>query len=147
MAHHTTVSGIANSDLADNTAKHSILNQIRQGMSVYDVRDNHIGSVSFVHFGAASETQHELGVGPATATSADSPIVGRDTLIGSIAEVFDPNDMPEQLQQKLLLSGYIRLDTAGLFAADRYITPDQIASVADDKVQLSVSRDQLVKRH
>jgi hypothetical protein len=69
-----------------------------------------------------------------------------DTIIDNIAEAFVPNEIPQPLQEKLLLSGFIRLDTAGLFAADRYITPDQLSGVVDDKVQLSVTRDQLIKR-
>jgi hypothetical protein len=140
------VSGIANSDLDDSTGRHSILSQIHEGMGIYDVRDNHIGKVDFVHFGAASETQMELGTGPATSTSADNPRMRRDTIVDNIAEAFQPNDVPEQLENKLLMSGYVRMDADGIFASDRFILPEQIANVAGDKVILSVSRDQLVKR-
>jgi hypothetical protein len=143
----TTPTGIENSDINDATGKHSILRQIHKGMHVHDVRDNHIGSVAFVHFGAASETQQELGTGPASPAPADNPNMRRDTIIDNIAEAFDPNEVPQELQEKLLVSGYIRLDSSGLFASDRFITPDQIVSVSDDTVNLSVSRDQLVKRH
>jgi len=148
MTHHTnTVTGIDQSDIADATGQQSILTQIHEGMPVYDVRDNHIGRVAFVHFGAASETQQELGVGPATLTPADNPNMRQDSIIDNIAEAFDPNEVPGELQEKLLTNGYIRLDTAGFFASDRFITPDQIAGIKDDTVQLSVHRDQLVKRH
>jgi hypothetical protein len=145
MTQHTNT-GIANSDISDATGQFSILSQVREGMGIYDVRDNHIGHVDFVHFGAASETQQELGTGPATSAPADDPNMRRDTIIDNIAEAFQPNEVPEQLQNKLLLSGYIRMDADGFFAADRFITPDQIARVIDDKVYLSVNRDQLVKR-
>ena len=141
------LSGIANSDIADQTGRHSILTQIHKGMHVHDVRDQHIGSVAFVHFGAASEAQQELGVGPASPARADNPNMRQDTLIDNIAEAFNPNEVPQELQDKLLVSGYIRMDTSGLFASDRFVTPDQIATVSGDKVQLSVSRDQLVKRN
>ncbi len=142
-----TNTGITNSDINDSTGRHSILSQIHEGMEVYDVRDKHIGSVEFVHFGSASETQQELGTGPVTSSPADDPNMRRDSLIDNIAEAFDPNDVPQELKEKLLVSGYIRLDASGLFASDRFITPDQITGVSDDKVQLSVTRDQLVKRH
>ena len=141
------LSGLANSDIADQTGRHSILTQIHKGMHVHDVRDQHIGSVAFVHFGAASEAQQELGVGPASPARADNPNMRQDTLIDNIAEAFNPNEVPQELQDKLLVSGYIRMDTSGLFASDRFVTPDQIATVSGDKVQLSVSRDQLVKRN
>ena len=149
MTHHMNSglnTGIANSDLNDTTGQNSILSLIHEGMSIYDVRENHIGRVDFVHFGAASETQQELGTGPATPAPADNPNMRRDTIIDNIAEAFQPNEVPEQLQNKLLLSGYVRMDADGFFASDRFITPDQIARVADDRVYLAVNRDQLVKR-
>lgn len=141
-----TKPGIAHSDLNDTTGRHSILSQIHKGMGVYDVGDNHIGLVDFVHFGAASETQQELGTGPASPSLADDPDMRRDTIIDNLAEAFSPNEVPQELQEKLLVSGYIRLDTDGIFASDRFITPDQITGVSGDHVQLSVTRDQLVKR-
>mgnify|MGYP000722282074 CR=1 FL=1 len=141
-----TPTGITNSDLNDATGRFSILSQVSEGMGIYDVRDNHIGRVDFVHFGAASETQQELGTGPATSSPADDPQMRRDTIIDNIAEAFHPNEVPEQLENKLLMSGYIRMDADGIFAADRFITPDQIASVSENKVFLTVNRDQLVKR-
>jgi hypothetical protein len=138
--------GITNSDINDATGQFSILSQVREGMDIYDVRDNHIGHVDFVHFGAASETQQELGTGPASNTVADEPRMRRDTIIDNIAEAFYPNEVPDQLENKLLMSGYIRMDADGIFAADRFITPEQIVRVSDDKVFLSVNKDQLVKR-
>jgi hypothetical protein len=146
MMAHQPNRGIANSDIADTTGRHSILAQIHEGMDIYDVRDEHIGSVDFVHFGAASETQQELGVGPASPAPADNPRMRDDTIIDNIAEAFHPNEVPQQLQEKLLLSGYIRMNADGIFASDRFIVPDQIVRVADDNVYLSVNRDQLAKR-
>jgi hypothetical protein len=145
--HMNTMTNLDQSDIADATGQQSILSQIHEGMPVYDVRDNHIGRVAFVHFGAASETQQQLGVGPASPAPADNPNMRQDSIIDNIAEAFDPNEVPPELQEKLLVSGYIRLDTAGFFATDRFITPDQIVGVKDDTVQLSVNRDQLVKRN
>jgi hypothetical protein len=138
-------SGVHNTDLHDTTGAQSILNQIHKGMAVYDVRDNNIGHVDFVHFGAASETQQELGVGPATTTRADNPNMRNESIITNIAEAFHPNEVPQELQSRLLVSGYIRLDT-GLFGSDRFVTPEQIVAVSGDKVQLSVNKDQLTKR-
>jgi len=148
MTHHNSSrTGLEGSDIADDTGRQSILNLIREDMDVYDVNGNHIGEVEFVHFGAASETQQELGVGPATPSPADDPDMRRrDSIIDNIAEAFHPDEVPRQLQEKLLLTGYVLLDADGLFARDRFILPEQIASVSDDRVQLSVTRDQLIKR-
>lgn len=146
MTHHMTNTAISNSDIDDTTGRHSILTQIHEGMDIYDVNDNHIGSVDFVHFGAASETQQQLGVGPAAPAPADNPQVREDSIIDNIAEAFQPNEVPQELREKLLVSGYIRMDAAGIFATDRFIVPEQIVRVADEKVYLSVNRDKLVKK-
>jgi hypothetical protein len=124
----------------------SVLSVIREGMEVYDSTNDNIGTVDFVHFGAASEAQQELGTGPARPGRADDPQMREDTIIDNLAEAFQPNEVPRELKEKLLLSGYVLLDAAGLFARDRLITPDQISGVQDDKVLLSVTRDQLIKR-
>ena len=146
MTHHMTKPGIANSDINDTTGRHSILAQIHEGMEIYDVGDKHIGSVDFVHFGAASETQQQLGVGPVTSAPADDPKMREDSIIDNIAEAFQPNEVPQELREKLLVSGYIRMDAAGIFSTDRFIVPAQIVRVADEKVYLSVNRDKLVKK-
>jgi hypothetical protein len=51
-----------------------------------------------------------------------------------------------KLRARLQQEGFIRLDAAGFFAADRYITPDQIAHVVGDEVLLRVTRDALIRR-
>src|SRR5687767_9788902 len=94
-------------EIGGSTGRFSVLSQVREGMGVYDVEDNHIGSVALVHFGAASETQQEHGTGPARATRADAPDMRDDTIIDNLAEAFSPNDVPRELQEKLLYSGFI----------------------------------------
>ncbi|MDQ3248187.1 MAG: hypothetical protein M3Q45_03150 [Chloroflexota bacterium] len=127
-----------------HTQPKSIINQIREGMTVYDNQNQNIGSVDEVHFGAASQAQREHGTGPATVNEPDLP--GEHSFVGLLADVFDPSEVPDELADKLLRTGYIRIDSAGLFAADRYVMPDQIASVVGDEVHLQVTRDSLVKR-
>lgn len=130
----------------DTTGRRNILNTIHEGMVVYDNADDRIGEVDFVHFGAASETQQQLGTGPASPGPADSPQMRDDTFVDMIADAFDNRDVPRELRRKLLQEGYVRLDADGLFAADRFITPDQIDAVREDDLRLNVSRDQLIKR-
>jgi hypothetical protein len=146
MTHHDSMhSGTGSNDITDPTGEHSILRDIREGMDVFDSNNNRIGSVEFVHFGAASGVDQELGTGPATVTPADDPQMRRDTFIDNIAEAFYPTDVPDVVRNKLLLNGYVRLDAAGLFAADRYIMPEQIAGITSDGVRLNVTRDELFK--
>ena len=70
-----------------------------------------------------------------------------DTLIDNIAEAFRVDELPEPIRKRLLHQGFVRLDAAGLFAADRYIMPEQIDSVSGEGLMLNVSRDELIKRH
>ncbi|MCC6167779.1 MAG: hypothetical protein IT329_11170 [Caldilineaceae bacterium] len=142
MAHY----GTDRLESGDPTGRRSILNTVHEGMAVYDNADDRIGVVDFVHFGAASDVQQERGTGPASPGPADSPQMREDSFIDNLAEAFSPDEIPDQLRSKLLQEGYVRLDAAGLFAADRFITPDQIASVREDDLHLNVSRDQLIKR-
>jgi hypothetical protein len=49
------------------------------------------------------------------------------------------------MQQKALREGFVRLDAAGLFAADRYIFPEHIDRVEGDRLVLSVRKQDLLK--
>jgi hypothetical protein len=129
-----------------SSGRGSVLSVIREGMEIYDATNDNIGKVEFVRFGAESERQNLSGTGPATPGRGDELVQRADSFIDNLAEAFRPNDMPEQLRERLLLSGFIVMDAAGLFAKDRIITPDQISGVVDEKVQLSVTRDQLIER-
>jgi hypothetical protein len=63
-----------------------------------------------------------------------------------VASVFDPGDMPDEMAQKLQHSGFIRIDSNGLFAADPYVTHEHITRVDGDSVYLTVTSDELLKR-
>ena len=108
------------------------------------VSDQKIGTVERVHFGAVSQDADTHGGGPATAPSPGSR---ENSLIEDFAKAIAAGDeMPEPLRQRLLRHGFIRIDSTGLFAADRYVMPDQIANVSEDRVMLRVTRDELIKR-
>lgn len=131
---------------SDATGRRSILNSIHEDMIVYDINEERIGLVDFVHFGAASEVDQNLGRGAASPGPADSSQMRDDTFVDMIADAFDGQDVPRELRRKLLQEGYVRMDADGLFAADRFIVPDQIDSVREHDLHLNVARDQLIKR-
>jgi hypothetical protein len=112
------------------------------GMRVIDANNNEIGKIDDFRF---SENEEEPGVTPADLDATDRE--GDDSLIGDIARAFAPDDMPEELRERLLREGYIRLDTAGLFAVDRYILPEQIMGLDGDALVLNVTKDELMTRH
>ena len=117
-------------------------NEIYKGMKVFDSTQRHIGKVDDFRF---SENEESPNLQPAELDATDRR--RDDSLAENIAEAFGADELPEVLRERLLREGYIRLDTAGLFAADRYILPDQIASTTADAVILNVSKDDLIRRH
>ena len=119
-----------------------LLTQIYEGMTVYDRAGEKIGTVEHVYLGGLSNEVHKRGGGPVT---APSPGRGESSLIEDLATVMLPSDqVPETLRQRLLRHGFLRIDSTGLFAADRYVMPDQIAHGSEDRVTLRVTRDELI---
>jgi hypothetical protein len=115
---------------------------IHVGMKVFDSHHKQIGKIDDLKF---SENEDDPEVTPAEIDGTDRRD-RRDTILQSIAEAFGKEELPEVLRDRLLTEGYIRLDTKGLMAKDRFILPDQIASATGDEVMLNVDKDQLIKR-
>lgn len=119
------------------------LRGIREGMKVYDNQRNKIGEVEVVKFGDDDPSTPEPEAVDINPMDRDR----HDTLLDNIAEAFRSDDLPEEVREKLLRQGFVRIDADGLFAADRYVTADQIASVTEDGVMLKVTKDELLTRH
>jgi hypothetical protein len=110
-----------------------LLAQVKEGMAVFNSANERIGTVEAVYLGAASEVERPFDAGPAT---DDSPKLPGTTVQRVMAEIFDPSEVPEEVAKRLRYSGYLRIDPAALFAGDRYVTPQQIASVTHKGVFL-----------
>ena len=115
---------------------------IHKGMTVYDSMRHKIGKVDDFKF---SENQTDPDVIPTDVDGTDKRR-GRESILGSIAEAFGKEELPQPLRDRLLTEGYIRLDTEGMLAKDRFILPEQIASAAGDEIMLNVAKDDLIKR-
>lgn len=121
----------------------TIPRDLHKGMRVFDRSNQEIGKVDDFRF---SENEDNPDIIPTEVDAADRRRHGG--LVEDIAEAFLPDDeVPEVLRDRLLTEGYVRLDTKGLFAADRYILPEQIAASSGDALMLSVTKDELMKRH
>lgn len=120
-----------------------LLDQIDEGMRVYDRDNNDIGLVDRVYLGAASDQAYEHGEGPATAPDPDYP---QNRSYREAANLFAPDNLPEELRERLLNRGFVRLNASGILAADRYIMPEQIDHVENNHVVLKVTRKDLIKR-
>ncbi len=115
---------------------------IHIGMTVYDSAHHAIGKVEDFKF---SENEDNPDVIPADIDGTDRQD-RRETILTAVAEAFGGEEIPEPLRSRLLTEGYIRLDTKGLLAKDRFILPSQIDSAFGDEITLNVDKDQLVKR-
>ncbi len=117
-----------------------ILVEIHKGMKVFDRSRKQIGKVEDFHFGA-NEIDPEIepsGLGPIDRE-------GQGSFIATLGEVFTTGELPQELQERLLTEGYVKLDTQGLFAADRYILSEQIDSADADHLFLNVDRQALIE--
>jgi hypothetical protein len=131
--------------LSQSNLESPVLMRIREDMDVFDRDGEKIGEVEDIYFGSVGEAADDFGQGPASTNAPRDPLEG--SWLDNLAEAFaGEDDMPETLRDRLLRSGFIRIDGSGLFASDYYAMPEQIASVADDRVQLNVKRDDLIKR-
>lgn len=121
----------------------NFLTQVQEGMKVYDRLHHEIGKVEYVKIGDDNPaTPESEAAAPSTYRERD------ETLIDNLAEVFVPADeVPEEMRDRLMLEGFVRIDSKGLFSSDRYVMPGQIMSVSGDTVTLNVSKDELVKKH
>ena len=115
--------------------RENLLKSIEKGMKVDDVDGKNVGKVEFVHFSEAN--------GTVAASPPDESVVSG--VIEIIRDAFSTEKMPQELQERLLMHGFIRVDGPVLFGADRYVMPEQIASLENDTVCLKVGRDKLIK--
>lgn len=115
------------------------LTRIQEGMTVYDIHGDKIGTVSFVQF--SDEDPDRPGPETASVVVDDTP----DDIVENIAEVFSgDHNLPESLRKRLLRHGYLRIDT-GILSSDRFALLDQVVSVTDDEVHLTVESTELAK--
>jgi len=112
---------------------------VEQGMRVFDREHHEIGKVEWVQFGDDDPDTLEV--------EASGPRRDRDdvNLFDVIAKAFTSDNVPEELRDRLVHQGFVRIDADGLFQADRYVMPDQIDSVSSDGMTLNVTKDELIK--
>jgi hypothetical protein len=105
---------------------------IEKGMKVFDNSGDEVGTVEWVHFGEVE--------GPPS-TSAASPSTGpaQSDLVEIIGNAFSSDNLPQELRERMLMYGFVKMDSKKLFGADRYVMADQIARVEKNGVHLVVA--------
>jgi hypothetical protein len=129
-----------------------ILMRVHEGMKVYDAENHHIGKVRRVQMSGGNDPEdadrqarEAIDNTRAATAEPDTTPVYEDTLVGEVAQSFSPRaDLPDELRELLQREGFVQIDSAGFFTADRYATPNQIADVAEDGVMLKVTDDRLI---
>ncbi|WFE63405.1 hypothetical protein [Micromonospora sp. WMMD714] len=109
-------------------AEQAVISRVTTGMRVVDTVGVEIGTVDLVQRGDPN----------AVTVQAATPDPGGslDELIGSAA-VEEP-DVPADLAARLLRTGYLKVSTELARTGAVYVLADQIATVTDDRVRLSV---------
>jgi len=147
----------------------------REGMTVHDADGEEIGTVSLVKMsdpgaitsqGQDPDGSANLGAtltSPAAGTVPVAPATGVGlgglgpaggvgtpyaapvgVLATGTAGAAEP-DVPEPFLERLLRTGYLKVDSKGLFRRDLYVGADQLSSVRNDIVTLTTTRDKLIK--
>ena len=142
----------------------TVLSQVHEGMTVYDIETRNIGVISDIYLGSAypEQSQNDSDTRPqpdrddipdgVMAAGNGLPIVPVPLSLGNlgmgvtagILPVFAFEDViPAELRSRLMTQGFIQIRGNGILGASRYVTTDQITSVHDEAVYLNVSRGQL----
>lgn len=116
----------------------SVLAQIHEGMDVFDRTGDKVGEVDYVYFGDEDATTPEADVAtPSERATRDN------TIVDVLAEAFRTEDLPQELRERLQVHGFVKVST-GMLRSDRFVLPEQIASVTGEAVHLDAAFDELI---
>ena len=101
---------------------------VEEGMDVYDVNGDKVGTVDSFQYGTEGVTE--------TVPEDNTD----DSIMEAVAEVFSPGELPEEVRERLLQHGYIRIDK-GLLQGFGYVLNNDIRNVGNDGVHLKVDDD------
>ena len=132
-----------NENTTGSMAREDVLARVTEGMEVYDGTGDHVGKVDTVYLGAIEDSPVAEGRPASTDVGAPQTAPGD---VDDLAGLFlGKSDIPKEVRQRLRYQGFIRISPHGLFRTHRYAERDQVASVAGDRVTLSVPESKLIK--
>jgi hypothetical protein len=119
-----------------------ILSQISKDMTVFDSNGEMLGRVDTVYIGSASGQLADTGDPQVQPDMLESGT--EDTIYDAIVDTFNPTDeIEEEIRQRLLYDGFVRVGRAAPPGPDYFITPDQVSFVDANQVHLHSTRDEL----
>jgi hypothetical protein len=112
-----------------------LIEQVRVGMEVHDSAGEHIGKLTYYRIGDPSA----IDIEPMT----DRP-VGEQFAV-AMGGHREPN-VPPPLLKRFLMTGYLKVDDKRRLKRDHhyYALADQIASVEDDAIRLTIAINELI---
>jgi hypothetical protein len=134
--------------MPEHTTEHArnageVMTSIHEGMPVYDREGKKIGKVKAVYMGTISDSLDQSGAGPAAPAAGD--VRYEDRIVPGLSDIIaGDNDIPEEVRARMEHSGFIQIDSVGLFARDRYALREHIESAGDEGVRLKITRDGLI---
>ena len=105
------------------------MEQVRTGMRVVDSSGDEVGTVEDLKMG-------DPEAATAAGQGSGEPGVAGDELLGV------GGGLPPERAERLLRTGYLKVDSKGLFTGDTYVPADRVARVEGDTVHLNVPKDQ-----
>jgi hypothetical protein len=119
----------------DNGSADDPVAQVREGMRVVDSTGADVGTAEMVKLGDPE------------AVTPQGQTAGTSGLMDSMAQAFGGGEprVPDELAARMLRVGFVKVDGPGLLDRDRYVPADQVASVVDGVVHLTVAREALVR--
>lgn len=144
----------ASGRMMGNTVEAGPITMVREKMKVVDANGEELGKVDQIKMGdpaAATTAGEDLDSTAGGDVVVGAPVGGLGGsggvgLAGGATGIFGGGDDPavaEPMRSELLRMGYVKVDGKGWFDTDHYARADQIASVANDTVTLSVGKDAL----
>ncbi len=110
---------------------------VHQGMRVFDVDGNEIGTVEHIYLGQKTRPDTDRLSGSMEQVSEELEVEGDRVIVEGFPDILDAHNIPADILDRMLHEGYILVDPNGPLGAIHYILPDQIASVSEEGVHLA----------
>ena len=123
--------------MAIDPPRNELLAQIKEGMPVLDADGEPVGTVEFVKMADLNDPDDTPRRGGDRGFI--DQLIGRDEDDTDLLDaLIGDGDVTERMRR----SGFVKVDTGGLFADDTYVVPRQIASV-DEQVHLKERKENI----
>ena|SRR5579859_3989290 len=121
------------------------VSQAQKGMTVYDVNQELLGTVSDVFTGSSEEYDPAPVEVPAMGLPSQ-PTISTLGTIGGTGHARDfENEFPAHVRAALSRQGCIKVKGGGVFGPVWYVTPDQINAITAEKISLKVPGREVIR--